>query len=51
MPFEDFLVGELVPVFWWVWQISSLEGSAMSSTMFCGICGLVMTWGILSANG
>ena len=61
VPCEDFLVdggGVLVPVFWRMeLNLVSLEGSAVSSSVFCGTCPLMcrvvllfcggLAWGVL----
>ena len=47
-----FLVGGLVPVFWWMrLDIVFLVGRSMSGGMFWVVCDLIMILGNLSANG
>ena len=47
-----FLMGELVPVFWWVGlDLVPLVGRAASGGVFWDVCELSMTLGSLSANG
>ena len=54
VPFEDFLADwgrVLVPVFWWMeLNLVSLEGSAVSSSVFWGIYGFSMTLRCLSVT-
>ena len=56
VPCEDFLVdgsgaGVLVPVFWWMeLNLVSLEGSAVSSSVFWGIYGFGMALRCLPVN-
>ena len=54
VPCEDFLVdggGILVPVFWRMeLNLVSLEGSAVSSSVFCGIYGFGMALRYLPIN-
>ena len=52
VPCEGFLVGGLVPVFWWMeLDHVSLKGTAVYSSVFWGVYGLGMALGSLSANG
>ena len=52
VPCEDFLFEVLMPVFWWrELDLVSPKISATSSSVFWGVCGLVMALGSLSANG
>ena len=47
---EGFLAEWTGPVFWWVeLDTLSLKGSATSSGVFCGVCGLGMALGSLSS--
>ena len=47
-----FLVGGLVPVFWWMrLDLVLLVGRATSGAVFWGVCDLILTLGSLSANG
>ena len=51
MPNEVSLIGGLVSVFWWMeLDLVSLKGSAVSSSVFCGVSELGMFGGSLSAN-
>ena len=41
-----------MPVFWWMrLDVVFLGGTSMSGGVFCGVCGLIMILGSLSANG
>ena len=41
-----------MPVFWWMrLDLFFLVGRSMSGGVFCGVCGLIMILGSLSANG
>ena len=41
-----------MPVFWWMrLDLVFLVGTSTSGDVFCGVCGLIMILGSLSANG
>ena len=41
-----------MPVFWWLrLDLVFLVSTSMSGDVFCGVCGLIMILGSLSANG
>ena len=41
-----------MPAFWWIrLDLVFLVGRSMSGVVFCGVCGLIMILGSLSANG
>lgn len=51
MPYEGFLVGELVHMFWWLeLDLFFLKGGAMFNSVFWGAYGFGITLWSLSAN-